>query len=232
MGEQSLYNNPVVNPSLATQGAGILPSTLPQPDWVSELLKQTGEAGVNASSLEAGFSPAVSGGLKMGAGTLLDIAKLATSLYGNSQRQGQADDLMKAIQTAQNAANPMGDRSQYVDELSKSYTNPWGSADANASRRRLQQIADRQGAKRGINPLHSNLALEGELSRVLDERRKTLGTLAGAQFNPADIYKTGIEGLMGAQATSRGGTDQITAAIGDILKGPVGSNIWDWLMGD
>lgn len=174
--------------------------------------------------------PSSIGGGKMGtANTLLDVAKLGSALYGNYERRDQARQLQDALSNL-NTAGPMGDRSWAVNELKRSYTDPWVSPEAQAYRRDLLQATKRAGAARGINPIHVRLAAESQLAKFLDDRRKTLAGIAGAEFNPAAFGQNTLLGLGNLQALQRGGTDQITAAIGDVLKGR-GTDLLNWLMG-
>ena len=161
---------------------------------------------------------------------ILDGARGVTGLLGTINGISQGRDLEKTATGLANADKM--DRSFYRDELEKSYTDPWGSADANASRRGLRQIAERAGARGGVNPIHTELALQSKLADILDQRRRTLSGLAGAQFDPANSSSLQLTGLQGGFNRTNAGIDQLTSAIGSILQGAQNpkEDFWKWLL--
>jgi len=171
---------------------------------------------------------------KWTASGLLDAAKIGTGLMSLFNNASAGRDIEK---TAAGLAGDKLDRTKYREELLKSYTDPWGSAEAQASKRNLRQAAERKGAQRGIMPVHTELALQGELAKVLDERRRTLAHLAGAQFDPASMAAIQMGGLKDGTAATNRGLDSLLSGVGSVLEGMRGggrmdpTDYWKWLFG-
>lgn len=171
---------------------------------------------------------------KWTASGLLDAAKIGTGLMSLFNNASAGRDIEK---TAAGLAGDKLDRTPYREELLKSYTDPWGSAEAQASKRNLRQAAERKGAQRGIMPVHTELALQGELAKVLDERRRTLAHLAGAQFDPASMAAIQMGGLKDGTAATNRGLDSLLSGVGSVLEGMRGggrmdpTDYWKWLFG-
>ena len=89
--------------------------------------------------------------------------------------------------TIKQRSDPFGSqRAFYQGQLKDSYTNPFGSAENQGLLNMYQQTAARKAAANGqrSNPLHQNIAFSNEMLPQLNEQRKTLGNLAGADIDP------------------------------------------------
>lgn len=118
---------------------------------------------------------------------------------------GNTADLQKTIKQR---SDPFGSqRAFYQGQLKDSYTNPFGSAENQGLLNMYQQAAARKAAANGqrSNPLHQNIAFSNAMLPQLNEQRKTLGNLAGADIDPngGNAAMTALNGT-GASQTANG----------------------------
>jgi hypothetical protein len=146
------------------------------------------------------FGDGSNGGL-FGGGGATNAFTLA-GLGSAAQMFNNSNQYKDTAQTAANMANPFGDRSYYADQLKKSYQDPTAFLNDPGHQVLLQ---------RGLNDVSAQNAAKGYLgsgnmlvdlskyasdsnATYLDNERKTMANLAGAQFDPSNAANMLMKG--------------------------------------
>ena len=184
-----------------------------------DITGSTGGAAANtlSSTIPANGTNTLTGAASAltGAGTAANLITGAGGVLSGINdliSSGNTSDLQNTIQQR---SDPFGSqRAFYQGQLKDSYTNPFGSAENQGLLNMYQQTAARKAAANGqrSNPLHQNIAFSNAMLPQLNEQRKTLGNLAGADIDP----NGGNAALVGLNNT---GSDQRTNGFGQAYQG-------------
>ena len=167
--------------------------------------------------------------------SLKDLVGAGTGLAGYFTNKNLADKTTDAASQYAAQADPFAsERPFYQQQLKQSYTDPWASPDMQAARRDILETARRQGASRGTNPIHTEIAAQSKLWQALNQQRQTLGGFTGAGANPAAAGQMFMSALGNANTYDKNSIDQITGALrglfGGAPAGPTSQQIVQELM--